>query len=106
MTSDTMKSSETTSGSVERDIFFRALEKPPGKERAAFLDGACGNCQALRQRLEALLRQFEGLGTFLEEPAVSLPKPLHNEAPPELIEQSARIGTVSEKVGDRIGRYK
>ena len=64
-----MKPSETVSGSAERQLFFRALEKPAGEARAAFLDSACGNNPDLRQRLEALLQKSEALGTFLEEPA-------------------------------------
>ncbi len=70
MTSGNMKPSETVSGSLERQLFFRALEKPAGKERAAFLDKVCGENPGLRGRLEALLQKFEALGTFLEEPAV------------------------------------
>jgi len=38
-----MKPSETVSGSAERQLFFQALEKRAGKERAAFLDVACAN---------------------------------------------------------------
>ena len=68
-----MKPSETNSGSVERQLFVRALEKPAGDARAAFLDGACGDNLPLRRRLEALLQKFEALGTFLEESAVPAP---------------------------------
>src|SRR5439155_26844002 len=80
MTSGNMKPSETVSGSAERQLFFRALEKPAGKARAAFLDSACGKCgnnPDLRRRLEALLQKFESLDTFLAEPAVSAPDSLH-----------------------------
>src|SRR6266568_1891044 len=107
MTSGNMKPSETVSGSVERRLFFRALEKPAGKERAAFLDGSCGDNADLRRRLEALLQKFETLGTFLEEPAVSAPDSLQRLIaggdPPT---ETAPAETLTEKVGDRIDRYK
>src|SRR6266496_5168274 len=107
MTSDNMKPSETVSGSVERQLFFRALEKPAGEARAAFLDGVCGDDPDLRRRLEALLQQFETLGTFLEEPAVSAPDSLHRlsaggDSPTETVPAE----TLTEKAGDRIDRYK
>jgi serine/threonine protein kinase/WD40 repeat protein len=99
-----MKPSETISGSVERQLFVRALEKPVGEPRAAFLDGACGENAALRGRLEALLKKFESLGTFLEEPAVSAPD--ENKPRPAFPQQTVEMGAVTEKAGDRIGRYK
>src|SRR5438093_1400173 len=102
-----MKPSETVSGSAERQLFFRALEKPAGQERAAFVDSACGNNPDLRRRLDALLQQFETLGTFLEEPAVSAPDSLHRliaggDSPTETVPAE----TLTEKAGDRIDRYK
>src|SRR5213594_259196 len=107
MTSGNMKPSETVSGSAERQLFFRALEKPAGEARAAFLDSACGNNPDLRQRLEALLQKFESLDTFLEEPAVSAPDSLHRliaggGSPTEAVPTE----TLTEKAGDRIDRYK
>jgi eukaryotic-like serine/threonine-protein kinase len=107
MTSDIMKRSETVPGPVERQLFFRALEKLAGKERAAFLDGACGNNPDLRRRLEALLQQFEALGTFLEEPAVSVPDSLHRLiACADSETETVSPKTLTEKAGDRIDRYK
>src|SRR6266566_18765 len=107
MTSGNMKPSETVSGSAERRLFFRALEKPAGKERAAFVDSACGNNPDLRRRLDALLQRFESLGAFLEEPAVSAPDSLHRvgaggDSPTETVPAE----TLTEKAGDRIDRYK
>jgi WD40 repeat protein len=99
-----MKSFET--GSTERQLFIRALEKAPGIERAAFLDRACANNPELRQRLELLLEKVEGLGSFLEEPAVSGPGPPHNSSAPEPLQTTVQTVTVNEKTGDRIGRYK
>jgi WD40 repeat protein/serine/threonine protein kinase len=121
-----MKPSETGLGSVERQLFVLAVEKPPGKERAAFLDGACATNPALRRRLELLLEKFESLGTFLEEPAVSARNPLPGPSAPELLGKTVAAGSrpshdhrratdppslvtrqlSHEKPGDRIGRYK
>src|SRR6266516_2405258 len=107
MTSDNMKPAETVSGSVERQLFFRALEKPAGEARAAFLDGACGENPELRRRLDALVQKFETLGTFLEEPAVSAPDSLHRLiAGGGSPTQTIPANTFTEKAGDRIDHYK
>jgi serine/threonine protein kinase len=53
----------------ERDLFIAALKKPDVAERAAFLDEACGGDAGLRAQVEALLREHEQLGSFLEAPA-------------------------------------
>src|SRR5262249_6246551 len=47
-------------------LFLAALERPPA-ERAAYLDQACAGEEALRQRVEALLRADEEPGAFLSE---------------------------------------
>jgi serine/threonine protein kinase/tetratricopeptide (TPR) repeat protein len=49
-----------------RDLFLAALERPPA-ERAAYLDQACAGEEALRQRVEALLRADAEPGAFLSE---------------------------------------
>ena len=54
---------------TERDVFEAALELPP-QARAAYLDGVSGSDAALRQRVEALLRQHDQAAGFLERPAV------------------------------------
>src|SRR5947208_2064788 len=96
MTSGNMKPSET----AERQLFFRALEKPAGKERAAFLDVACGDDPDLRRRLEALLQKFESLGTFLEKPAVSAPDSLHRLiAGGDSSTETVPTETLTEKAG-------
>ncbi len=76
----------------ERDesIFDAALELPP-EQRAAYLDQACAG-MPLRQRVEALLRAHEEAGRFMttrRHPA-RRPRPV----------------PLTEKPGDRIGRYK
>src|SRR5208337_922648 len=77
----------------EREIFLAALERPSPGERAAFLDGACGNDAPLRARLESLLRHHLE-DRFLENPVADLkgmplPEPF-----------------VGESIGAVIGRYK
>jgi WD40 repeat protein/serine/threonine protein kinase len=49
-----------------RDIFLNALDRAPA-DRAAYLDEACGDDAALRQRVEALLRADDEPGAFLSE---------------------------------------
>jgi len=56
----------------EQSLFIEALEKEVPAERAAFLDRVCAGDPALRQRLERLLRQHQGAGSFLEAPAPAL----------------------------------
>ena len=51
----------------QREIFLKALEKPSPAERAAYLDGACGDDLALRAQVEALL-QHHNADNFLERP--------------------------------------
>jgi eukaryotic-like serine/threonine-protein kinase len=77
----------------EREIFLAALERPSPGERAAFLDGACGNDAPLRARLESLLRHHL-VDSFLEEPAPDLPR----TPPCEPV--------IRESIGAVIGRYK
>src|SRR5206468_7209286 len=52
----------------EESIFAQALEIASTAERAAFLDRACGNNQALRAEVEALLRAHERSGDLLDLP--------------------------------------
>ena len=52
-------------------LFHASLARTPGTEREAFLDGACGNDAALRERVEALIVAHEESTGFLEDPAVA-----------------------------------
>ncbi|HEV3443589.1 MAG TPA: protein kinase [Gemmataceae bacterium] len=56
----------------ERAIFIAARQVQNEGERAAYLDTACGSNVELRKEVEALLREEEKLGTFLESPAPAL----------------------------------
>src|SRR5579859_5207223 len=76
----------------EEEIFEAALAMPPG-QRAGHLDRVCGGDSQLRQRVEALLQAHEQAGEFLEAPAPTN-KTIAISIP------------ITEKPGDRIGRYK
>ncbi|MGO8926024.1 MAG: protein kinase domain-containing protein [Limisphaerales bacterium] len=77
----------------EREIFLAALDRPSAGERAAFLDGACGNDVRLRARLQSLLRHYSE-DRFLEDPVADL-KGMPRSEP-----------SVDEGIGAVIGRYK
>jgi hypothetical protein len=48
-------------------VFTEAI-KVPYRDRAAYLDNACGGDDHLRRRVEALLKAHDRMGDFLEEP--------------------------------------
>ena len=73
-------------------LFVATLQKPPA-DRAAYLDQACADDPALRERVEALLRAQGAAGSFLEPPAPS-PVVTVDEQP------------VGEGPGTVIGPYK
>src|SRR4051794_28340080 len=85
----------------EREIFLAATGHALA-ERGAFLNSACGNDQALRNRVEELLREQEHLGGFLETPA------LDSSGVPGAFgpHGTELISAVTELPGDRIDRYK
>jgi serine/threonine protein kinase len=53
-------------------IFFAALDRPTGKERAAYLEEACGADATLRAQVERLLAVHPRAGDFLQKPAGAL----------------------------------
>src|SRR6516162_6079613 len=73
-------------------IFDAAIELPP-ERRAAYVQEACASDDALRQRVEALLRAHESAESFMDSPAVAPGRETVAVKP-------------SEQPGDRIGRYK
>ena len=83
--------------SPEQALFTEALQRVTPEARTAFLAGACGTDPGLRQRVGALLRAAASAGDFLEQPPTGLAAG----------DGSAPVLTgLSEKPGDRIGRYK
>jgi serine/threonine protein kinase len=77
----------------EQDIFVEAISRPDNADRRRFLDQACGDDEALRARMEKLIRHSDGLGSFLEHP----PEPL-------TITANAMID--AEVIGTQIGPYR
>ena len=77
----------------EREILLGALERPSPRERAAFLDAACGDDAPLRALLESLLRCPVNDG-FLEDLPVDLKREVRSEP------------AVMEGPGTVIGRYQ
>jgi WD40 repeat protein len=76
------------------DIFSTALERPAGPERDAFLTEACAGDASLRQQVESLLAGHEKAGGFLDKAAGPVgPTGTH-------------LVPITEKAGDKIGRYK
>jgi len=53
----------------EYDIFAAALEIPNAEDRKSYLDSACRDDEALRERIETLLRSHDAAGGLLESPA-------------------------------------
>jgi eukaryotic-like serine/threonine-protein kinase len=78
---------------TERSIFMEALDIADPHERAAYLDQACAGDDALRNRIDELLRAHTQTGNFLEVPATDLLA-------------SADGPSVSERAGTVIGPYK
>jgi serine/threonine protein kinase/tetratricopeptide (TPR) repeat protein len=80
----------------EIEVFNVALELPV-RERAEYLDKACGGDAALRQRIEELLQASEESCPCLEGSVASSPGPSGTVRTPLI---------PTEKPGDKIGRYK
>src|ERR1044071_5222768 len=74
----------------EKEIFERALDLAPGEDRLRFLTSACGGDATLLARVLALLRADEIGESFL----------------PDQPTPQATVALITEKPGDRIGRYK
>ena len=78
------------SGNREREIFDAALDVASTEDRLAWLRSACGEDATLLARVQALLQAHETAeGFLLDQPRAA-----------------ATPSFVTEKPGDRIGRYK
>src|SRR5262245_31055576 len=92
-------SSRWTSKQWERigELLQSALEREPG-ERVAFLQGACGDDEALFCEVTSLLSSSEKAGDFIEKPGLNAPA------------MAAAIGLheagAGLKPGTAIGRYR
>src|SRR5688572_31518290 len=76
-----------------RSIFDEAAELDDAGERAAFLQQACGDDAELRGKIVDLLRAHKQPGGFLDAPVPGAA-------------QKTISAPLTEKPGDRIGRYK
>src|SRR6185436_16979207 len=77
---------------MDREVaVFSAARRLPAGERAAYLDEACAGDEALRQRVEQLLQAGEEASNFLQNPAPGA---------------TVLGSSITEKAGDKIGRYK
>jgi serine/threonine protein kinase/tetratricopeptide (TPR) repeat protein len=85
---------------TERDLFIAALREGDPAERAAYLDRACGGDAALRGRVEALLREHEQLGSFLESPAPGHAVTVADEPRPEGPEAVLGPYRLLEQIGE------
>src|SRR5256885_14960394 len=81
------------------DLFTEATEIENPADRARFLDAACGNESELRRRVERLLQAHAEAGGFLA-------RPLGKRSEPNTNQSAAVHAPLTEKSGDRIGRYK
>jgi eukaryotic-like serine/threonine-protein kinase len=79
-------------------LFEAALHLTSPAQRTSFLNGACGGDVQLRQRVEALLKNYEQAGQFLEQPPAAFS--------PNSLAVTTGMVPVTEKPGDKIGRYK
>src|SRR3954462_14486867 len=86
-----------------REVFLKALPKNPA-ERAIYLDEACAGNAELHQQVEELLAEQAKVAGFLETPVVAGVRSLPNDAFTE--KGTAILESLSEKPGQRIGRYK
>ncbi|HSU56266.1 MAG TPA: serine/threonine-protein kinase, partial [Candidatus Dormibacteraeota bacterium] len=84
----------STPSSRDEAIFEGALQLPP-ERRPTYIQMACGDDDALRKRVEGLLKAHEQEDGPLEEPAVTPRRPTIN-----------LVLAPSEKPGDKIGPYK
>jgi tetratricopeptide (TPR) repeat protein/predicted Ser/Thr protein kinase len=88
------------------NLFFSALERLP-EEREAFLREACGSDLTLGQEVRLRLAAHDGLGSFLETPAIEIAECMAAEnvdEPPQEKTQSLIAQTVSHyRVLEKLG---
>ncbi len=77
------------------EAIFDAASQLPPDQRGEYLRQACAGDDDLRRRVEGLLKAHEQAGGFMDEPAAHAGRPTIVLSFP-----------VTEKAGDKIGRYK
>ena len=81
-----------------KEVFLRALELPCAS-RPAFLDSTCSNDEALRARVEDLLRAHEGARDFFASPTVGIAHGCAPAPPGEARSADGRAGGCAESDG-------
>jgi WD40 repeat protein/serine/threonine protein kinase len=84
---------------TERSIFVAALDIDDPAARAAYLDRACADDPAVRQRVERLLKAHTAAGDFLQAPAIAA------ETPEGLAAETVGPLPSAEGPGSRLGPY-
>ncbi len=86
------------SGNPSEEEIFEAARQLSLEQRDAYLKGACGNDDELYRRVSDLLKSHEQGVQFLEKPPEALSA--------KTFVVSTGLAAVTEKSGERIGRYK
>jgi serine/threonine protein kinase/WD40 repeat protein len=82
----------------EAEILAEALRLLTPAEQAAYVRGAAGGDEEFRQRIEALLRAHDNAGEFLDNSRAAVTA--------STLPITTGMVPLTEKPGDRIGRYK
>ena len=78
---------------MNQSAIFNAAVKLLPEQRPHFLEAACGGDRQLQEEVAALLREHDGIGSFISRPAVAA-------SPTDF------FGPLTESPGTLIGRYK
>lgn len=97
-----MNDTRPSPDSRAREIFLEVLEQPTPEERAACLERACAGDPTLRAAVEALLQNHKDANA----PGPSAVEVQRSDADKLGPGGTVVVDTVTEKAGDRIGRYK
>jgi serine/threonine protein kinase/tetratricopeptide (TPR) repeat protein len=89
-----------------KEIFLASLERQAPSERAAYLAEACGADESLRRQVEALLRQHEQAGSFLENPPAGEAEATSDLPRGRVLSEEDLASPPQEGPGTRIGPYK
>ena len=78
---------------MNETVIFSAAIKLPAEQRQSFVKAACAGNAELEREVAALLREHDGIGSFIEQPAIPAAPPRSRLQP-------------SERPGTQIGPYK
>ena len=92
--------------SPEEELFDAAQRLSDPVQRKAFLDAACAKDSSLRRRLDELFAAQQDAEQFFREGVEGLTPAGSPSTESRSSTETARVPNVTEKPGDRIGRYK